>query len=77
MVIFLLDLEALSVPLTAFVRNPTAKRIYSMVVDAGGWNICAAIYHLLTFVSEAWATYRLPYAKDYECKSQEHREYLG
>ena len=25
----------------------------------------------------AWATYRLPYAKDYECKSQGHREYLG
>jgi hypothetical protein len=58
MVIFLLDLEALSVPLTAFVRNPTAKRIYSMIVDAGGWNICAAIYYLLTFVLVAWTMHR-------------------
>jgi hypothetical protein len=31
MEIFLLDLGALSVPLTAFVRNPTVKRIYSTV----------------------------------------------
>ena len=77
MVIFLLDLEAfLSVPLTAFVRNLTVKHIYSTIADAGGWRLCAAIYHLLFFVSVAWATYRLPYAKDYECKSQEHRKYI-
>ena len=56
MVIFLLDLGALSVPLTAFVRNPTVKRIYSTIADAGGWGLCAAIYHLLTFVSVAWTT---------------------
>jgi hypothetical protein len=42
-----------------------------MIADAGGLKLCAAIYHLLTFVSQ------LPYAKDYECRSQEHREYLG
>ena len=78
MEIFLLDLGALSVPLTAFVRNPTVKHVDSTIADAGGWRLCAAIYHLLTFfVSVAWTTYRLPYAKDYECKSQEHREYLG
>jgi len=77
LVISMLDPEALSVPLLAFVRNPTVKRIYSTIADASGWRLCAAIYHPSTFVLVAWATYRLPYAKDYECKSQGHREYLG
>ena len=34
LVISMLDLEALSVPLLAFVRNPTVKRIYSTIADA-------------------------------------------
>ena len=77
LVISMLDPEALSVSLLAFVRNPTEKRIYSTIADASGWRLCAAIYHPVTFILLAWATYRLPYAKDYECKSQGHREYLG
>ena len=77
LVICMLDPEALSVSLLAFVRNPQVKRIHATIADASPWRLCAAIFHPVTFALLAWSTFRLPYAKDYQGKSQGHREYLG
>ena len=60
MVISMLNPEAMSVSLLAFVRNPTVIiRICSTFADASCWRLCAAIYKSSTFVLVAWATYRL------------------
>ena len=77
MVICMSDPEALAVRIVTFVRNPRFKRVYPTLSDASPWRLCAALYHPITFVLLAWATLRLPYAKDVEGRSQGHREYLG
>ena len=71
------DPDALAVSILVFVRNPRIKRVHPTVSDASPWRLCAALYHPITFILLAWATLRLPYAKDLEGRSQGHREYLG
>jgi len=77
MVVSMLDPDALSVPIVTYVRNPKEKCVHVVIADASPWRLCAAIYHPQTSVLLAWATFRLPYAKDFEGRSQGHREYLG
>ena len=76
-VIALLDPDAMAVPLHVFIENPRDRSAHPIISDASPWRLCAALYHAVTGVILAWITYRLPYAKDIEGRSQGHREYLG
>ena len=76
-VIALNDPDQVSVPLATFIANPRDRRAHPIISDASPWRLCAALYHAITGILLAWITYRLPYAKDIEGRSQGHREYLG
>ena len=77
-VIALHDPDQVSVPLATFIANPRDRRSHPIISDASPWRLCAALYHhAITGILLAWITYRLPYAKDIEGRSQGHREYLG
>ena len=73
MVVSMLDPDALSVLIVTYVRNPKEKCIHVVIADASPWRLCAAIYHPQTSVLLAWATFRLPYAKDFEGRSTENQ----
>ena len=76
-VICMLDLEALSVSIISYLRNPRMKCVHPVVSDDSPRRLCAALYHPVTYVLLGWATLRLPYAKELEGRSQGRREYLG
>eukprot|EP01036_Dinobryon_divergens_P061774 gene61774-biopygen27206 len=76
-VIAIQDPTQMAVPLRTFVANPREKNAHPIISDASPWRLCAALYHRDTGHLMAWTTYRLPYAKDIEARSQGHREYLG
>ena len=76
-VIALNDPDQVSVPLATFIANPRDRRAHPIISDASPWRLCAALYHAITGILLVWITYRLPYAKDIEGRSQGHREYLG
>jgi hypothetical protein len=76
-VIAILDPTQMAVPLRTFVANPRDRNAHPIISDASPWRLCAALYHKDTGHLMAWTTYRLPYAKDIEARSQGHREYLG
>ena len=69
--------QMLAVPLHMFIRNPRDRKPYPTVSDANPWRLCAELYSAVTGEVLAWVTYRLPSEKDFVCKSQGHREYLG
>eukprot|EP01035_Chromulina_nebulosa_P039311 gene39311-biopygen26245 len=67
----------MAVPLRTYVANPRERNAHPIISDASPWRLCAALYHGDTGHLMAWTTYRLPYAKDIEARSQGHPEYLG
>lgn len=76
-VIAILNPHQMAVPLRTFIANPREKRAHPIISDASPWRLCAALYHIESGQLMAWTTYRLPYAKDIDARSQGHREYLG
>ena len=76
-VIAILDPHQMAVPLRMFIANPRETRAHLIISHASPWRLCAALYHIETLQLMAWTTYRLPYAKDIDARSQGHREYLG
>ena len=76
-VIAILDPTQMAVPLRTFIANPRDRNAHPIISDASSWRLCAALYNKDTGHLMAWTTYRLPYAKDIEARSQGHREYLG
>ncbi len=76
-VIAIVNPHQMAVPLRTFIANSREKRAHPIISDASPWRLCAALYHLESGQLMAWTTYRLPYAKDIDARSQGHREYLG